>query len=691
MRKLVFGLVLIVPFLSKAQNQSKIDSLKKRLPLASAESRYNLWNDIAWEYRFAYPDSTLFYAAKAFSLGSELQLLKDLARPLNYQGVAYNYKGDRLNAYEMYSQALRVSARQGDSIQMAHSNNNLGRLFFEQGLLAKAYDYYILSYNIFKKLNDVYGLAYTLQSLATLQRSQKDFVQSEKNYKEAYQIRLKLGNKRDIMSALMMLGRLYYERTEYEISNKVLLRADSLGHLMKDELSLSEIKILIARNYLEVGKINEAEQYAEAGAAVIKRLNYVRVLPETMVLLGKIHFLKGSLGEAEGFFKSSLKIATDIKDLQGQMDAYQNLWKLETKLNRPNAVFYMNQYLVRKDSIKDLDLTRQVERLQFQLVIEKKEKENELLKLSEANQASIIERQRLENIALLVIMLCAFSLAVGFWYYSRKRTRINLQLEAQNHFIELQRKQIEKRNIDLSVQNHKLADLNHEKDMLMNIVAHDLKSPLTRIMGLTNLISTDGKLSTTQQEYIRLMKDVTQSNIDLIVDLLDVNALQSESDVPHAEIFDIGRMLEERVAFFQYPSISKKIDLTLNHSIENQILSNPGYLMRIVDNLLSNAIKFSKSGSEVRVTASMESGNLSFTIKDNGPGFSEADKQLLYQRFKKLSARPTAGETSNGLGLAIVKTLVERLHGEIILNSELGKGSEFIIHIPVKVIESISA
>jgi signal transduction histidine kinase len=187
------------------------------------------------------------------------------------------------------------------------------------------------------------------------------------------------------------------------------------------------------------------------------------------------------------------------------------------------------------------------------------------------------------------------------------------------------------------------------------------------------------------------MKDVTQSNLDLIGDLLDVNALQTAEEVPHAATFNLAELLEERVAFFQHSSISKRIDLQLNHSIDNQITSNPGYLTRIIDNLLSNAIKFSKSESTVKVNAQLNLSALTISVKDNGPGFSDSDKKLLYQRFKKLSARPTGGETSNGLGLAIVKTLVERLHGEINLESQLDKGSEFIIRIPVKVVENISA
>jgi signal transduction histidine kinase len=685
-------LILLFPALLVGQNLRKIDSLKNELPHSSIENRYQLLNALAWEYRFAFPDSTIVYGEKAYLLAIQLRLPSDQARALNYQGVAFNYKGDRLKAYDLYSKALSVSSSQNDSIQIAHSNNNIGRLLFEQGLLSKSYEYYSKSYNIFKKFRDHYGLAYTLQSLGTLQRSQKDYIQSEKNYLEALRLRVELKNPRDIMSAHIFLSRLYYERKEFEKSTSSLLKADSLGQLIHDEINLSEVKMLLAKNYIELGRLNEAEKVAELGAKVISKSNYTHVQPETMLILGKIKLQKGKLKEAETYFKSSLKLAIDIKDLQGQMDAFHHLWKLaETERNKPEAVQYMNQYLVLNDSIKDLDLTRQVERLQFQLEIEKKEKENELLKLSEAHQAVVIDRQRSQNILLFVVLLFTFSLAGALWYYSRKRSRTNMMLEAQNKFIDLQRKQIEKRNTDLSSQNQKLADLNHEKDMLMNIVAHDLKSPLARIMGLANLLGREGQLSNSQQEYLRLLKDVTQSNIDLIVDLLDVNALQTEKEEPKAMDFELGQLLEERIAFFQYLSINKKIELHLNHELENPVKSNPGYLSRIIDNLVSNAIKFSNKGSTVNVNAKIVDGSLTLSVKDNGPGFSEEDKQLLYQRFKKLSARPTAGESSNGLGLAIVKTLIDRLHGEIILNSELGKGSEFIARIPIKVIANISA
>jgi signal transduction histidine kinase len=76
---------------------------------------------------------------------------------------------------------------------------------------------------------------------------------------------------------------------------------------------------------------------------------------------------------------------------------------------------------------------------------------------------------------------------------------------------------------------------------------------------------------------------------------------------------------------------------------------------------------------------------VTIAVKDQGPGFSEKDKSYLFQKFKKLSARPTAGESSNGLGLAIVKTLVDRLKGSISLVSEQGKGSQFIVNLPITI------
>lgn len=689
MAKVVGCLALIVmPLLGIGQNLQKIDSLRKKLVHLTGENRFTTLIDLAWEYRFASPDSTILFAQQAHSLAAELALPTGQAKALNYIGVAYNYKGNPLKAYDYYNEAMNVSIQQNDSVQLAYSNNNLGILLFNQGLLAKAYDYYIKSYSIFKKLHDKSGLAYTLQSLGNLQLSQKDFTQSENRFMEAYHLRLELKNRRDIMSSLILISKLYYEKKEYDKSIRALVSADSVGQLIHDEINLSEIKILQAKNYIEQGRVEEAEKVAEAGTRVIVKVRYKRLLAEAQLILGTLKLQRGNYKEAEDLLKSSLKIAFEIRDLRSQMNVYKQLWKLfEVQKNKHEAVTYMNQYLILNDSIKDLDLTRQVERLQFQLEIEKKEKENELLKLSKANQSIVIAKQQAQNILLFFILLLMLIVGAVSWYFNRKGRRNNLKLKAQNMFIDLQRQQIEKRNVELSSQNQILADLNHEKDVIMSIVAHDLKSPLTSILGLINLMNMEGQLQPVHRDYLRMIKEVTQSNLNLIVDLLDVNALDTNQQAIEYSSFALAPLVEERMSLFQFAATNKGITLKVSNPIYSTIESNPGYIGRILDNLVSNALKFSSRGSVVEVSTRLAENTLELSVKDKGPGFSDTDKMLLYQRFKKLSARPTGGESSNGLGLAIVKTLVDRLKGEIILHSSKGNGSEFVVRIPVKVIQ----
>jgi signal transduction histidine kinase len=114
------------------------------------------------------------------------------------------------------------------------------------------------------------------------------------------------------------------------------------------------------------------------------------------------------------------------------------------------------------------------------------------------------------------------------------------------------------------------------------------------------------------------------------------------------------------------------------------VLTDPAYLVRILDNLVTNAIKFSPAGSQVRLGSEHVDQHLVVTVEDQGPGFSDEDRRFLFQKFRKLSARPTAGESSNGLGLAIIKILVDRLQGSIELKSQPGKGSTFIVTLPAK-------
>jgi signal transduction histidine kinase len=669
--------------LAFAQNLQLIDSLRFQLRAAEAQRRFDLLNDLAWEYRWAYPDSTIHYAKQASALGAVLNLSKSLAEPINFMGVAQNYKGNRLMAFEHYDQALTISMDQRDSLQIAHSNNNLGRLFFEQGLLARSYAYFVKALSIFEAINDPTGLAYTYQSLANLYKTQRDYIKAEHNYLRANKIRLDLRNTRDIMSAYLQTARLYEETKQSDKALMYLTKADSAGLVINDEINLAEIKTFIAEHYLNEDSLDKAESMCQEGLKVIQAKNIVRMLPQAYLTLGQIKLKKNELVSAQDYFSQALSISAATNDLDPKMRSYYQLWKLSEKSNdRSGELENMNRYLILRDSVKDLDLARQVERLQFEIEIERKERENELLKVNQAKTAITVEQQKLQNITLIVIVGFISILSFIQWRNSKKRREVNETLEQQNRFIQNQRREIVDQNEKLSRHNSQLSDLNHEKDTLMSIVAHDLKSPLNSIKGVADLMGLEGGLTEDQKKYVSMTKEATQAGLYLIKDLLDVHMLE-ENVIPNYSTFDVSDFLLKKVNGFQPSADAKNIHLSITRIENEEVYLDADYLSRIIDNLITNAIKFSNRDSTIEVAAGRAGNTIWISIKDQGLGFSEKDKADLFQKFKRLSSKPTGGETSNGLGLAIVKTLVDRLKGTIELRSEKGQGSEFVIHLPV--------
>jgi signal transduction histidine kinase len=415
---------------------------------------------------------------------------------------------------------------------------------------------------------------------------------------------------------------------------------------------------------------------------MVNKTANTRLMPRVNLLMGQLCYKQTRYDDAIGYLKNVLSTAGSA-NLDLQRDAHFYLSQVyEKKGNQAEATLNSNRYLILKESLQSIELARQIEKLQFQLEIEKKESENSLLKANDARNDAIINQQRLENIILIAII--TFVSALFFFQYrnNKKKKEINEKLESQNREIEKQRLEIVFQNEKLEKHNHELSEINHEKDTLMNIVAHDLKSPLNRIKGLTDLIELDAKLTPSQSKYLGLIRDSTRSGLDLIVDLLDVNSLEVNRE-PNYSSFNLSTFLQDRVNSFGHYAGVKEINVRLQEEDIDEIFLDPDYLARILDNLISNAIKFSPRNSEVTLSAMKAKGFYFIKVKDKGPGFSPTDRKFLFQKFKKLSARPTAGESSNGLGLAIVKILVDRMGGDIELQTD-SHGSEFTVSFPVR-------
>lgn len=237
----------------------------------------------------------------------------------------------------------------------------------------------------------------------------------------------------------------------------------------------------------------------------------------------------------------------------------------------------------------------------------------------------------------------------------------------------------------LKLQNEALIKLNQEKNEFLGIVAHDLKNPLSAILGIAEeTIESFNELSHEWLlESAGLIQRTSRQMFDLITNLLDVNAIESGYIQITPERINLTPLIHRLVQDYQNRAAAKQITIhfepTAAHSI---IFADSNIVYQVLDNILSNAIKYSPYHREIFIRISQHE-QVRCEIEDQGQGLSPRDLEKLFGKFKRLTPRPTADEHSTGLGLFIAKKLVEAMHGNVWCKSELGKGSKFIVEFPV--------
>ncbi len=230
-----------------------------------------------------------------------------------------------------------------------------------------------------------------------------------------------------------------------------------------------------------------------------------------------------------------------------------------------------------------------------------------------------------------------------------------------------------------------LERLNDEKNQFLGIASHDLKNPLGNILTLSQLMKSMPDPDPKQlDEFMAIIERSAKKMLSIIENLLDVNRIESGELKVKKDTIELREALTQVKDSFLKAAEKKAI--TVHFSVPEspvECRTDPMLLSQILDNLVSNAIKYSPKEKQVWITLEQTAEAALIHIKDEGPGFSEMDQAKLYQKFARLTAQPTGGESSTGLGLSIVKKLVEAVDGDIALESEVNQGSTFILTLPL--------
>ncbi|MCU0419758.1 MAG: ATP-binding protein [Cyclobacteriaceae bacterium] len=380
------------------------------------------------------------------------------------------------------------------------------------------------------------------------------------------------------------------------------------------------------------------------------------------------------------FSKNSALRAKRQNVFPTQREGYGIIMPLNTTWQEPvNAYFSQPGF---KSSLRaimghhlDVDVYDFVEKLANEssegIALLTKEKEIQYRELLE-RQADLAGEVRRRNVLLVLVVSFFVSLVVIVVLY-RKQNQQKIQIEEQ-------RKNIETKNEQLQKRNEQLMTLDEEKNNLIKILAHDLRAPIHHVQGLTQLLQMTALTDRETKDITQKIQEAATRLNKMITNILDIDALERDRAEFSLEAVSLQEVLEKTRQEFEEPARQKSICLTTEVPATLPLVQGHGvYLMQVVENLVSNAIKFTPSGKNVWVRAWEGPTHVSVAVADEGPGLAPEEIPLLFKKFQRLSARPTAGEPSTGLGLFIVKEYTERMGGKITVQSAPGTGTVFTL------------
>ncbi|MDR0971151.1 MAG: hybrid sensor histidine kinase/response regulator [Bacteroidales bacterium] len=242
-----------------------------------------------------------------------------------------------------------------------------------------------------------------------------------------------------------------------------------------------------------------------------------------------------------------------------------------------------------------------------------------------------------------------------------------------------------KRKIEEQTQS--LINTIKNRDKLYSVIAHDLRSPLSSIKMIINLLVDELGEGKIDEELYNLLNEAntTTENLFILLDnLLKWTKTQLGKFNISVQKIDINALMEGLLNLYSLLASNKNIKIIVdNQAKQLEINSDPDIVKTITRNLLSNAIKFSYEGGEITLTIKEDGDNLQVSVKDNGIGIADKDKNfVLSDKETGYSSFGTANEEGSGLGLSLCQDFVHKLKGKIWFESEFEKGSTFYFSIP---------
>ncbi|MBN9216095.1 MAG: hypothetical protein ABS62_12070 [Microbacterium sp. SCN 70-200] len=209
-------------------------------------------------------------------------------------------------------------------------------------------------------------------------------------------------------------------------------------------------------------------------------------------------------------------------------------------------------------------------------------------------------------------------------------------------------------------------------------ISHELRNPLTAILGHVDLLVEEGELTQSQREHALVIESAAERMLTLIRRLLDTRPAE-----PTEQAFDLGELARNSVAAFTPSAAARTLTITTDIAPDLLVTGTAFRMRQVIDNVLSNAIKYTPRGGSVTVTGRRDDATVTLVVADSGIGMAPADVERVFDPYFRADTAIDSGATGTGLGMGISREIVQQHHGEITLRSALASGTTVTITLPV--------
>ena len=582
----------------------------------------------------------------------------------NLLAAAYNYVKEARLSIEAYKKALnfidlvsednRDRTRAAILVNMASAYQNLGDK-------SNTFKNYLEGLRFAEATKDSIFITITLNNLGDTYNSYGEYEKAEYYLNRALEIALKKNYRSNLLRIYSNLANVNTNQEEFEEALQWFEKALELNEEVRPNTPPFQITYNMGRMYSRQKNFQKAKEYFERSLEYCKQLNIPQGLYYNYYGLGDLYLNFSTPYAALGWYDKALQVAEDLELTpliqETQQKRYLTLKELE---DFENALIAFEKFTAISDSLAALESENALSELESKLELDRQTQINMLLEEKNSEQERVLRFRQMLIVAGAVFIIIALLFLYAILRLARERKKVNSTLNEQKKELET---------------------LNDTKDKLFAIVAHDLRSPLSSLQGVLYLINK-GDLSLKEIKELSIELEPTiQKNVDTMNDLLTWAKNQMKGIHIQIKPTPVHPLISEVISKESFQIESKKL------SVQNRVPKNVASLIDadifkiVLRNLLSNSVKFTRTGGEIVFDYKNEKLHDIYTVSDTGIGIPEELKPKVFNLISE-SRRGTKEEIGSGFGLSMCKDLIQKMHGEIYLESEVGIGTTLYIKLP---------